>query len=70
MITLEQLSDQVSFEVLSKNQPNLIAAIRAALAAGASPAMIEALAIKRAGASLTAAVIAGAAHYIEKEQTQ
>lgn len=70
-MSIEETSDKVSFDLLSQRQPHVIAAITRSLEKGVSAAIIEACAFQAYGpASLTAAIIAGAAHHIEKAKTQ
>lgn len=64
---LQTITDQTSYNLLLKRRPGLIEAIDRALAKGATAAIIEAYAFRKLGAqSLTAAVIAGAAHWMER----
>lgn len=66
---LLNLNDDISYQVLRERQPRLIETIEQALAAGATAAAIEMHVFRKYGlASLMAAMVAGAAYYIEKER--
>lgn len=68
-MTLQQITDQVSYEILAQRQPRLVAAIEQALASGATAAAIEMHVFRKYGlASLIAVAVAGAAYHIEKER--
>jgi hypothetical protein len=68
---LVQVMDQISFEIFARQQPDVIAAINAALDHGDTAGQIERALIKRFGlASLTAALTAGAAHYLEQKRKE
>lgn len=71
MKTLENAMDEAGFELISKHQPAVIAEIEKALDGGETAKRIEKAIFKRFGkTSLTAALVAGAAHYMEKQRKQ
>lgn len=66
-LTLEM--DKISLDILETHVPGIIAAINAALDHGDSARQIEKALFKRFGTmSLTAALAAGAAHYLETQR--
>lgn len=70
-MSLAQTMDKISFEVFEKHQPDVIAAIKAALDNGDTAKQIERALFKRFGTmSLTAALAAGAAHYLEAQRQE
>lgn len=69
MSQLAQTMDKVGFEIFEKRQPDVIKAINTALDNGDTAAKIERALFKRFGTmSLTAALAAGAAHYLEGQR--
>lgn len=66
-MNIQALSDQVSYQLLKKRQPGLLASIDRLLARGVKASLIERYAVRRLGeTSMTAAVIGGAAHHLER----
>lgn len=69
--SLAQTMDKISFEVFEKHQPDVVTAINAALDNGDTAKQIERALFKRFGTmSLTAAMAAGAAHYLEAQRQE
>lgn len=66
--TLRDAMDEAGFELMQQNQPGVIEEIEKYLAAGGTAQQLERDIFKKFGRhSLTAALVAGAAHYIERQ---
>lgn len=66
-MNIQSISDEVSYRLLSKRQPGLVTQIERLLARGVRASQLERYALRRLGeTSMTAAVIGGAAHHLER----
>jgi hypothetical protein len=64
--TLQEATDRISFELISKYHPHLAEAIKIGLASGLSANQIEWGLRKRFGDSQATVLVAGAAHHLEQ----
>lgn len=68
-MTTKQTVDKIGYELMLKTQPGVIDAINAALDKGGKAKQIERGLLRRFGKnSLTAAMAAGAAYYLEAQR--
>ena len=70
-MTLQQTTDKAGYDLMLETRPALIKAINEVLDKGGTAQQIEATVISKFGrASLAAALVIGAAHYLETQRKQ